>query len=105
MKKKSFLFLAFALSCVLIFSANDKFLYADDVQNINYIERGFNRILTGAFQLPIYLVQKTLSGPLVLGTIDGAVQGTFYTISTLTGGIFDIARGTVPYGKYMLFFL
>lgn len=89
-----FLFLT-APSCV----------WADDVQNINYIERGFNRILTGVFQLPVYLVRKTLAGPPVFGTLDGAVQGTFYTISTLTGGLFDIARGTVPYGKYMLFFI
>jgi len=80
-------------------------IWADDVQNINYIERGFNRIFASVFQLPVYLVRKTLQGPLVFGTLDGAFQGTFYTISSLTGGLFDIARGTVPYGKYMLFFI
>ena len=78
-------------------------LYADDVQNINYVERGFSRILTAAFQLPIYLVQKTLNGPPLLGTVDGALTGTFYTISSVTGGAFDIARGAAPYAKYLIF--
>ena len=80
-------------------------LYAGDVQNINYIERGFFRILTAAFQLPIYLVQKTLNGPPIVGTIDGVLTGTFYTISSVTGGAFDLARGAVPYAKYLIFFV
>lgn len=88
----------------IIFFASPPNLYADDVQNINYVERGFLRILTAAFQLPIYLVQKTLAGPPIVGTVDGALTGAFYTISSVTGGAFDIARGAVPYAKYLIFF-
>lgn len=78
-------------------------LYADDVQNINYLERGFFRIFTAVFQLPIYLVQKTLNGPPVAGTVDGVLSGAFYTVSSLMGGAFDIARGAIPYAKYLIF--
>ena len=80
-------------------------LYADDVTNVSYVERGFMRILTAAFQLPRYLVQKTLSEPIGIGTVDGALSGTYYAIAELSGGLFDIGRGVVPYAKYMLFFL
>ncbi len=80
-------------------------LYAGDVQNINYIERGFFRIFTAAFQLPIYLVQKTLNGPPIVGTVDGVLTGTFYAISSVTGGVFDLVRGAVPYAKYLIFFV
>ena len=101
-QKQAFWVLGIVLGIIFLGSPAD--LYADDVQNINYIERGFSRILTAAFQLPIYLVQKTLSGPPLVGTLDGAVTGAFYTVSSVTGGVFDIARGAVPYGKYLIFF-
>lgn len=86
-----------------LFTAHSN-LYASDVENINYIERGFFRIFTAAFQTPVYLIQKTLTGPPVIGTVDGVVTGTFYTLSSLMGGAFDIARGAVPYAKYAIFF-
>lgn len=102
-QKKAFWILALSVGVVLFSSVPS--LYADDVQNINYMERGIMRILTAGFQLPVYLVQKTLSGPPLVGTIDGALSGTYYTLSALLGGTFDIARGTVPYAKYMLLFI
>lgn len=99
MKQKQVL-LILLMTAGIFFLAPHPSLRADDIQNINYIERGFSRILTAAFQLPRYLIYKTLSGPPLIGTIDGALTGTFYTISSLMGGVFDIARGAVPYGKY-----
>ena len=80
-------------------------LYADDDGNFSYINRGFYRILTAAFQIPIYLVEKTMSEPIGLGTVDGALQGAYYSVASLLGGTLDIARGVVPYGKYALPFL
>lgn len=61
------------------------------------------RIFTSVFQLPQYLIQKTLTGPPVMGTVNGALTGTYYTVSHLLGGTFDILRGAVPYGKYAAF--
>ena len=81
-------------------------LYANDDQNIGYVASGFFRILTAAFQLPKYLVYKTFNGPPVVGTIDGALTGAFYTVASLFQGVFEIVRGVVPYGKYAVpFFL
>lgn len=80
-------------------------VFADDVQNVNYVERGFFRIFTAAFQLPRYLVEKTLNEPPPFGTLDGALTGTYYTVSAVVGGAFDIVRGTLPYAKYLIFFV
>lgn len=102
-QKKAFWILGLSAGA-LIFSFVPS-LFADDVQNINYMERGIMRILTAGFQLPVYLIQRTVNGPPLVGTIDGALSGTYYTLSALLGGTFDIARGTVPYAKYMLFFI
>ena len=68
------------------------------------MSRGFFRILTATFQIPRYLLHKTLSEPIGLGTVDGALTGTYYAVAEVSGGLFDIARGAVPYVKYLLFF-
>ncbi len=94
--------LAILFFLLFLFSQN---LYADDDGNFAYIGQGLSKILTAAFQIPIYLVEKTMSEPIGLGTIDGALQGTYYSVAALLGGTLDIARGIVPYGKYALPFL
>lgn len=78
--------------------------YAGDVENISYVERGFFRIFTAAFQLPRYLIQETFAGPPVIGILDGALTGVYYTVASLVGGTFDLLRGTIPYAKYLVFF-
>ena len=102
MKQKKIFPALSLLACALFFTLLPN-LYADDVQNISYIERGFFRIFTAAFQLPRYLIHKTLTEPPLVGTLDGAVTGAFYTVSYVIGGAFDIARGAVPYAKYLVF--
>jgi len=79
--------------------------YADDVENVSYVERGVQRIFSAVFQLPIYVVKKTYYGPPLVGTLDGVLSGTFYTITSAVGGTFDLVRGTIPYAKYLVFFL
>lgn len=102
MKQKKTFLVPSLLVCILFFTSLPS-LYADDVQNVSYIERGFFRIFTAAFQLPRYLIHKTLTGPPIVGTLDGAVTGAFYTVSSVVGGAFDIARGAAPYAKYLVF--
>jgi len=92
----------FLLGMIVFLSSGP--LYAGDEQNINYIERGFYRIFTSVFQIPRYLVEKTLSEPIGLGTVDGALTGVYYSVAELSGGTFDIVRGVVPYAKYLVFF-
>ncbi len=88
----------------LLLSLSSEKLYAGDEQNIHYLERGVYRIFTAAFQLPRHLFEKTFNGPIVLGTVDGALSGVYYSIVELTGGAFDIVRGVAPYAKYLVFF-
>lgn len=79
--------------------------FAGDIRNVNYVERGFYRILSAPFALPKELFRRTFSGPLIVGTVDGALTGAFSTVSSLLGGVFDIVRGVIPYAKYAPFFL
>ena len=79
-------------------------LYADDNANFSYIGRGVFRILTAAFEIPRYLLQKTFSEPIGLGTVDGVLSGAFYSVAAVTEGLLDIGRGAVPYAKYLIFF-
>ena len=80
-------------------------LDAGDVENVSYVERGFTRLLGAVFQLPRHLIQRTFSGPPVVGTIDGILAGTYFTLAETIGGAFDLIRGTIPYAKYLVFFL
>ena len=104
MKRKPF-FGTLILAGTLFFLSHPGEIRADDVQNVSYLERGTMRILTAAFQLPRYLIQKTMTGPPIVGTVDGAISGTFYTVASLVGGAFDLVKGAIPYAKYMVFFI
>ena len=84
---------------------SDPTLYADDNSNFAYIGQGFAKILTAAFQVPRYLVEKTLGEPVGLGTVDGVLQGSYYAVASVLDGTLDIARGVVPYAKYTMPFL
>ena len=73
------------------------------------IVRGVQRIVAGAFALPLNIIQGTFSGPPVVGTLMGAVNGTFQTVSLVTGGAFEMVAGAIPLAKaaapYVLPFL
>lgn len=103
MRKKRKMLLVF----LLIFSlwTFPREVYAGDDENFSYIGRGFFRILTAAFQIPRYLLYKTVSEPIGLGTIDGVLTGAYYAVAEVSGGALDIARGVAPYAKYLVFFI
>lgn len=105
MKRKRAALLGLAIIGFTVFLVPPTSLYADDDTNFAYLGRGLFRIVTAVFQVPQYLIQKTLSEPVGLGTVDGALTGTYYAVSEILGGLLDIGRGTVPYAKYALFFL
>ena len=96
--------LPFFVASFVIFPP-EPLLYADHAENFSHISRGFTRVLGAAFQIPLYLVRKTLSEPPGLGTVDGALTGTFYAVKELSEGIFQIGAGAAPYAKYALFFI
>jgi len=80
-------------------------LYGGDDANVSYVSRGFSRVLTSVFQIPYHLISKTMNEPLVFGTVNGAMTGTYHAVQDLSGGTFDIVRGVIPYAKYLIFFV
>lgn len=67
--------------------------------------RGLMSTTTAAFQLPLQLVNSTLTKPFPFGVVDGAVRGTVGTVGQMVGGIFDMGAGAAPYAKYAVFFV
>ena len=60
------------------------------------IIRGIQRIVAGVFALPLNTIQGTFSGPPVIGTLLGAVNGTINTVTLVAGGALDILDTAVP---------
>lgn len=79
--------------------------FSNDDENVSSLSRGFSRVFQAPFQLPFHLIHQTLNEPPILGTVDGALTGSYFTIQDLTTGTFDIIRGALPYAQYLIFFL
>ena len=60
---------------------------------------GIGRIVAGVFQLPLSTLVGTLSGPPVLGTVFGAVNGAIGTVTMVTGGVFEVAAAAIPWAR------
>lgn len=73
-------------------------------QDTNRFTYGFQRLLLAPFQLPFRVLQGTLTGPPIVGTLGGVFTGTMSTVSNLVGGAFDMAASAAPYAKYAVFF-
>ena len=81
-------------------------LFAQSVyQDTNRFTYGFKRVLAAPFQIPIQMLQGTLYGPPVVGTLGGVLLGTSRTVGDLIGGVFDMAAAAAPYAKYAVFAL
>ena len=70
---------------------------------------GLTKIVAGVFQLPVSILAGTFTGPPVIGTLMGAVNGTFRTVSFIAGGATELALDGVSLAKaaapYVLPFL
>ena len=73
-------------------------------QDTNRFSSGFRRVVGASFQLPFRVLQGTLYGPPISGTLSGALGGTFQTVTDLAGGTFDMAAAAAPYAKYAVLF-
>ena len=93
-----------ALMLVLL-TALPATLLAQGYQDTNRFTYGFQRVLAAPFQIPYQMLQGTLYGPPVVGTVGGVFSGTFRTISDLVGGTFDMVASLAPYAKYAIFFI
>ena len=91
----------FALAMLILSTAYAPSVYAANIaQDSGRFSYGAMRIVRGAFQLPVSVLGGTLSGPPIVGTIGGVVQGTFRTVADVTGGIFHMGVAAAPYAKY-----
>lgn len=57
---------------------------------------GVADILGAAFSLPAGILQGTLSGPPILGTVGGALSGALNTVSLAVRGILRLAGVAIP---------
>ncbi len=60
---------------------------------------GVSKIILGVFQLPLGVLAGTMTGPPVLGTALGAVNGAWHTVGLVTGGAFEVVASAVPLVK------
>ena len=60
---------------------------------------GITKIITGVFQLPVSTLVGTVSGPPIIGTLLGAVNGVIGTTTLLAGGVLEIAASAIPLAK------
>lgn len=61
--------------------------------------RGLSKIIGGVFQLPLGILGGTLSGPPVIGTAFGAVQGALNTVGLLASGTLELAASSFSVAK------
>lgn len=62
----------------------------------NNLIGGIADIVGGALSLPVGILQGTMSGPPILGTLGGAVGGALNTISLTTRGVFRLIGVAIP---------
>ncbi len=96
-------YVSYVLALAVILSGPVVNVYADHGENFFYISQGFSRILGSTFQIPGYMIHKTLSGPVGIGTVDGILSGTYGALHELSQGTFQMAQGAAPYAKYLVF--
>ena len=69
------------------------------------IIRGLTKILTGVLTLPVSIITGTFSGPPVLGTVLGVVNGAVGGVTMVASGLLDLAASAVPIAKAVAPFL
>jgi len=60
---------------------------------------GIQKVIAGVLQPPLSTLVGTFSGPPILGTLLGAVNGTFRGVGLVAGGALELAMGGVAVAK------
>ena len=66
---------------------------------------GVGDIVAGAVSLPLNILTGTVSGPPIIGTLNGVLAGTFQTLGLTARGLMRITRGAIPIAMKLLPFL
>ena len=57
---------------------------------------GIGDIVGGVFALPLGVLQGTMTGPPIIGTLGGILSGTFQALGMTTRGVFKVVGSAVP---------
>ena len=57
---------------------------------------GIGDILAGVVSLPLGILDGTMRGPLILGTVGGALRGAVNTLGFATRGVFELVGVAIP---------
>ena len=93
---------SFLIACLLVLPIAVHAAVGNDTARFT---QGIGKVVGSVFQLPIELLSKSFSQMPPIGIINGALTGTYKTVTGLAGGLWDIAGAAVPYAKYALFFV
>ena len=62
----------------------------------NELVGGIGDILNGVLAIPVDMVAGTLSGPLLLGTVGGALHGTLRALGSTARGVLRLIGVAIP---------
>ena len=63
------------------------------------IVRGIQEVIAGIFQIPLSTISGTFSGPPVVGTVFGLLNGTVQGIGLVAHGALELAASVVSIAK------
>ena len=63
------------------------------------ILRGIGKMISGVLQVPLSTLAGTFTGPPILGTVIGALSGTFSGVGMALSGVLDLADSAIPIAK------
>lgn len=91
-----------SLLLTVFFLAAPATAYAGMDRDLGLIMRGVGKTVGSVFQVPFGMLSgSTQFFP--FGMVAGAVGGTFKAVGGTLSGAWDIARGSAPYAKYLIF--
>jgi len=61
--------------------------------------RGIVKVVSGVLQVPLSTLVGTFSGPPVIGTLMGAINGTLQGLGLMASGALDLARSGIDIAK------
>ncbi len=71
--------------------------------NPGLILRGVARLVVSVFEVPKSMASQSARVAFPFGLATGAVEGALRMTAGTLAGTFDIAKGSAPYAKYLLF--
>jgi len=76
-----------------------------DQSTAGLLYRGTSRILTAPMRGASTAINQSTRQPFPFGLVAGTLNGTVQTVAGVLSGAIDLARGAVPYAKYLVFFI